>query len=267
MGILGTFIVGAIIYTIWNRLSNAIAADGETTDTGTRSRERAGFEEEPRYTDGRDWEKCFFRCLGKLAKADGRVSAEEVAFTKSLFKTFSYSPETIRTMQVEFNRGRDSSKTFEELLNELAQELVGIRASRTLVASVVQSFCAIIAIDHHIHPDERQMLEAAGRILNARSVVEDFFRERGGNGQRSQENRSYTRATYGRANDAYQVLGVPASASDAEVKKAYRNKMREFHPDKIQGLGISEAYIEFAKQKCQEVNDAYDLIKRERGIK
>ena len=270
MGLFGTIIAAFIIYKIWNVVSKAIVGndDGEA---GTRSRGNAwsadGDFAGTRHADPRSWERYFFRCLGKLAKADGHVGAEEAQFIKQLFKQLNYSPETRKAMGKEFNFGRDTKQSFETLLRELHNEFLILNCSRTLLRSVVQTFCALISIDHKIEPNERQMLELAGRILGAEDVVRKFFGDHhnyhnGGNA------RSRSTSTYGNASvDPYKILDVPADASDTQVKKAYRAKMREFHPDNVQGRGLSEAYIEFAKEKCQAINDAYDTIKRERGIK
>lgn len=63
----------------------------------------------------------------------------------------------------------------------------------------------------------------------------------------------------------YDVLNIKKSASDAEVKKAYRKLAVEYHPDKVSNLG--EEYQKAAKEKFQKVQEAYEQIKKERGIK
>src|SRR3546814_9207835 len=65
--------------------------------------------------------------------------------------------------------------------------------------------------------------------------------------------------------DAYRVLGVPASASDAEVKKAYRRLMSQNHPDKLAAKGLPESMREMAEQKTREITAAYELVERSRG--
>lgn len=267
MGLFGTIIAAFIIYKIWNVVSKAIVGNDDGA-AGTRSRGNAwsadGDFAGTRHANPRSWERYFFRCLGKLAKADGHVGAEEALFIKQLFKQLNYSPETRKAMGKEFNFGRDTNQSFETLLRELHNEFLIFNCPRTLLRSVVQTFCALVTIDHKIEPNERQMLELAGRILGAEDVVRKFF----GDSNHYGNARSRSTSSYGNASaDPYKILDVPADASDAQVKKAYRAKMREFHPDNVQGRGLSEAYIEFAKEKCQAINDAYDTIKRERGIK
>lgn len=64
---------------------------------------------------------------------------------------------------------------------------------------------------------------------------------------------------------AYKVLEIDQDASDAEVKKAYRKMAVKYHPDKISQMG--EEFQKGAKEKFQKVQEAYEIIKKERGIK
>ncbi|MEP6406474.1 MAG: DnaJ domain-containing protein, partial [Marinobacter sp.] len=64
--------------------------------------------------------------------------------------------------------------------------------------------------------------------------------------------------------DAYKVLGVSPSASDAEIKKAYRKLMSENHPDKLAGRGLPESMREMAEERTREISHAYDVVKEAR---
>ncbi|MBP5317941.1 MAG: DnaJ domain-containing protein [Paludibacteraceae bacterium] len=66
-------------------------------------------------------------------------------------------------------------------------------------------------------------------------------------------------------NWAYTALEIEPTATDDEVKKAYRRMALKYHPDKISGLG--EAAKRAATEKFQALAEAYESIKRERGIK
>ena len=67
--------------------------------------------------------------------------------------------------------------------------------------------------------------------------------------------------------EAYRVLGVAASASDDDVKKAYRRLMNQHHPDKLVARGLPQSMIGIAEQKTHEVRAAYEKIKAQRGFK
>lgn len=60
---------------------------------------------------------------------------------------------------------------------------------------------------------------------------------------------------------------MDASADGKEVKRAYRKLMNEHHPDKLMAKGLPPEMMNMAKEKSQEIQSAYDLIKREKGFK
>jgi len=64
--------------------------------------------------------------------------------------------------------------------------------------------------------------------------------------------------------DYYEVLEVGNSASDAELKKAFRRLAMKYHPDKVSHLG--EDFKKVAHEKFRKVQEAYDQIKKERGL-
>jgi DnaJ like chaperone protein len=69
-----------------------------------------------------------------------------------------------------------------------------------------------------------------------------------------------------RLDDAYEALGVDASATDAEIKRAYRRLMNENHPDKLASKGLPESMREIAEERTREISIAYKLIKEARGF-
>jgi DnaJ like chaperone protein len=70
---------------------------------------------------------------------------------------------------------------------------------------------------------------------------------------------------YRNVDSDYKILGVESSSSDDEIKKAYRKMAIKFHPDKVAQLG--EEHQKAAKEKFQQIQDAYEALKKRRGFK
>jgi len=66
--------------------------------------------------------------------------------------------------------------------------------------------------------------------------------------------------------DAYQVLECTPEMSDAEIKKKYREKCIEFHPDKLAAKGLPDEFMKYANEQLAKINEAYDALKKARNI-
>ena len=69
---------------------------------------------------------------------------------------------------------------------------------------------------------------------------------------------------YDASDSAYKMLEIPKTATDTEVKKAYRKMAKKYHPDKLQDLG--EEHLKGGKEKFLQIQKAYDKLKKERGM-
>ena len=65
----------------------------------------------------------------------------------------------------------------------------------------------------------------------------------------------------------YKILGLPNNASKDAVKKAYRKLAMEHHPDRVVSRGLSPELVKTANKKFSEIQNAYDLVCKEKGIR
>jgi DnaJ like chaperone protein len=66
---------------------------------------------------------------------------------------------------------------------------------------------------------------------------------------------------------AYQILEVDPKASNDEAAKAYRRQLSKHHPDKLKANGLPDSMLEHAKQRTQQIIEAYEVVKAARGMK
>jgi DnaJ like chaperone protein len=69
---------------------------------------------------------------------------------------------------------------------------------------------------------------------------------------------------YNEVDSSYKILEIDKSASDAELKQAYRKMVKKYHPDKLRNLGPE--HVKGAEDKFRQVQRAYEQIQKERGL-
>lgn len=115
-------------------------------------------------------------------------------------------------------------------------------------------------------------------ILFVRFIVRLFFSARNSDQNYEDFYRQYQQSNYYRSSyqnqagyqskpmaDPYTVLGITREATEADIKKAYRKLIREYHPDTVEAK--DEAQKEQATKRFREIQEAYERICNERGIK
>ncbi|MGC3873936.1 co-chaperone DjlA [Halomonas sp. GXIMD04776] len=198
-----------------------------------------------------------FAVMGCLCKADGQVTQDELEVSRKLWERLRLNETQRERARASFTRGKSSDFDLDAELETLRQVTKG---QRVLLQMFLQVQLAAITADGAVHPAEHEMFLRIARGLGCSEAeiqqIEAMLR--GGGAQAPG-------ATSGLSlEDAYRVLGVDASASDAEVKRAYRRLMSQNHPDKLAGKGLPENMREMAEQRTREIGNAYDLIKKTR---
>lgn len=214
-----------------------------------------------------------FAVMGAVCKADGHVSENEIRVAEALFDQLRLTGEAREAAKRAFNRGKSAEFDLDAELARFAQASRTQPMFRQMFLQVQVS--AIIA-DGQMHAAEHAMLTRIARALGLSdrdlAMLEAMMRSGaggfggGGGGPNAGGGGGATgRDSPGSLDDAYQVIGVPAAASDAEVKRAYRKLMSENHPDKLAAKGLPESMRALAEEKTRRITAAYQRIERARG--
>jgi DnaJ like chaperone protein len=179
-----------------------------------------------------------------VMKADGKVLKAELDYVKTFFNN-QFGPR--------FNASHlQSLKRFLDSGNIPLEQICGDIRNRTQVEARIQLIHYLFGIakaDGNVAKSEIDVIQRISNLLGV--SVSDF--------------ESLKNMFYRDVNSDYKVLGIEASASDDEIKKAYRQMAVRYHPDKVAQMG--EEHQKGAKEKFQAVQEAYENIKKERGIK
>jgi DnaJ like chaperone protein len=209
-----------------------------------------------------------FTVMGHVAKSDGRVSEQDIAAARRIFRQFSLGEADTRAAMQFYTEGKQQGFDPGPMLDELAAACRG-RPDVLRMFLEIQMRAALMA-------DGLQGATRAALLRVAAAVgigglefahLEAFLRFQAYAGTGPGPGPRAAPGGRGPLEEAYEVLGVRPGASDAEVKRAYRKLMSENHPDKLVARGLPESMLEVAKQKTQAIQSAWERIREARGLR
>jgi len=193
-------------------------------------------------TQSGDFEISLLVLASIVIKADGKVDKRELSFVRTQF-TGMYGKER-------------ANKAF-ALFKGIVKKQISAR-----------QVCLQIR-QHMPHASRLQLIHFLFGIAKADGFVSDVeveeIRKMAGYLYINQHDFESIKAMfYSASGNAYKILEITKSATDGEVKKAYRKMAKKYHPDKLQGVG--KEHVKGAQEKFQSIQAAYETIKKERGI-
>ena len=201
-----------------------------------------------------------FSVMGHMAKADGLVTRDEIRLASHVMDELQLSGTHRQLAQRLFREGRDPDFPIGEVLEQLRREC---RYSSHLVTMFVEILLHAAYADGELHPQERALLESicarlhlpTGELKRLEAMVRAERHARSGKPSDALS-----------AADAYAIMGVEESCSDAELKRAYRRMMNRHDPDKLVAKGLPEEMMRVATKKAREIKAAHDRLKEVRGL-
>jgi DnaJ like chaperone protein len=205
-----------------------------------------------------------FSVMGRLAKADGRVSEDEIAFAKAVMAQMQFNAQQRKLAIDLFTQGRQHDFDLDGVLRQFRAEC---HRRHTLMQMFLEIQLQAAYADGELHPTERELLlhvfEVLGFSRHEFDHLEALVRSARANGGYAPRGA----APVPTLAEDYAVLDVVKSASDAEVKKAYRRLMSQHHPDKLVAKGLPEEMIKLANEKTSQIRKAYERIKASREMR
>jgi DnaJ like chaperone protein len=171
------------------------------------------------------------------------------SFDNFLRVQLNMSAEERRVAARIFNEARDSDIPAEEFARQIRDLLIGQTARMRDLISLLMS---VAMADGHVQPAEEALI---------RSIASIF-----GLGPRDYDEARAMFNPRENLETSYSALGLSATATDEEIKKAYRKLAKEYHPDVVANKGMGADFQKFAEDKMRAVNVAYGAVREARGF-
>jgi DnaJ like chaperone protein len=209
-----------------------------------------------------------FRVMGYLAKADGRVSELEISAARAVMNELRLNAAQIQEAIACFTQGKQPQF---DLQQELASLTDACESYPDLARIFLELQVRAALGGNNLEGPVRPLLQRIAATLGVSGLefahVEAVLRiQRGSFSPEGARAREQAAATHS-LDAAYRVLQVEASASDEEVAKAYRRQLQRHHPDKLKANGLPESMMAHAKQRTQQIIEAWELVRVRRGIR
>jgi DnaJ like chaperone protein len=203
-----------------------------------------------------------FQVMGHIAKADGRVSEREIEAARAVMSELRLDAAQVRAAIGHFTAGKQPGFNLDAALAALASACAG-RPDLPRIFVEIQMRAALGGND--LGGAVRGLMQRVASRLGISFLelahIEAVLRIRQGAFARGQE-----RGSSAALGEAYRVLEIAPDASNDDVAKAYRRQLSRHHPDKLKANGLPDSMIEHAKQRTQQIIEAYELIRQRRGI-
>jgi DnaJ like chaperone protein len=251
--------------------STARAEEAARAEKAARAEEAARAEKAARAEEAaeRDEKKslfCLFSLLAKAASLNGKINKNKIEFAYLIIDEVCNQLPNATDME---NMAKSAFNKAIKNDTDPSAYLEFISHNAKDEDALIEIFFMLLNLcgsDGRINIDEQVFLLNCCRsfsldIEGCKEAINDFNDDNYG----ATNNESHNKSEYNRDNDdelggAFSIIGCNYSSSESEIKGLYRKKISEFHPDKIQGKGLSQAFIEFANEQAKIINNAYEII-------
>jgi DnaJ like chaperone protein len=209
--------------------------------------------------------RCTFTLMGHIAKSDGRISETEIQAARHVMQELKLGSDQVAYAIAYFKQGKEPQFDADWALDQVRDacgprhDLLRVFLELQLRAAILGNGATGKAHTILVRTAERLGISAT-EFVHMEAVLRAQYQGDSGTRGSAQFRR-------GNLDSAYRELEVQASATDAEVTKAYRRQMSRHHPDKLVARGLPESMAEAAKEKTQRIQEAYEAVRAARGMR
>lgn len=242
--LLGKSFFGAFIgFIIGSLIDNFASISAQIRGKGGSAEDIFSYYQNRSSQSNSDFATMLIALSAAVMRADGKVLKVELDYVKAFFSQQfgpQFSVAHLQTLKQFVNGG---NIPLDQICNDIKR-----RTQIEVRIQLLHYLFGIAKADGHVADTEIQIIQRIASLLEI--PASDFD--------------SVKNMFYRNVNSDYSVLGITSSATEDEIKKAYRQMAIRYHPDKVAQMG--EEYQKGAKEKFQKIQEAYDAIKKQRGI-
>jgi DnaJ like chaperone protein len=189
-----------------------------------------------------------FSMLAKLIRSDGKVTEPEIQTVRQfMVEDLHLNPQSRLAAEHIFRAAMDSNDSFENFAMQFYENFYN---QSQLLELMIDILFRVALADAALHEVEEKLIQSAANIFKF-----------------SNERYLQFRSRYAPESDKYYtILGCSNSDSDDKIKSQYRKLVRDYHPDTIASKGLPEEFTNFANDKFREIQEAYEMVKKDRGL-
>ena len=189
-----------------------------------------------------------FSMLAKIIKADGSVQQSEIASVEQfMVNDLNLDPFGRNIAKNIFFTAMESDQRFEDFARQFYNEF---HSQPQLLELMMDILVRVASADNSVSEDEDRLIRSAMAIFHLDETAYQTI----------------CRKYQCFEDKAYAVLQSTESDSNETIKRRYRKLVIDYHPDKIASKGLPEEFTKFANDKFIEIQEAWETIKKERGI-
>ena len=210
-----------------------------------------------------------FSMLGKMANADGHIStSERDTVARFMNEDLGLAKQDQDFALRIFDTAAVSSESFDKFADQFYQYFSG---QPQMIEMMMDILVRVALADGILSDKENQFIAQAAVCMRYPAGNVDYLKTKYGYRQNQESGRSYSSGSSSGGSGsslaaAYSVLGCSASDSDETIKAKYKKLIKDYHPDVIASKGLPEEFMKFATEKFDQIQKAYEAIKKVRNL-